>query len=305
MMPINTPRFVASSWQRGSDSLDYDLEDSVPQSQKDYARSLVRESIAIGLQGGARVSVRINVATPEADLTASIWPGLTLISHPKTETAEQIRYLDGLISELEQDRGLRPGTVEINAMIETAKGAANCYQIASASPRVRAFSGGTGYDMSLDLGVEMFVGFDQFHYSRAECEFAARALGLEYSVSVYMPDSSGSVSDGDRAYAQAVANRKAGGRGTGGLHPGVVLPQVHGYTPPPEEVEEAKRVLAFFAELDERGEAEGMLDGRLVDQYEAVYARELSDFAVACAELDAFKARKQAETLARQEQPVA
>ncbi len=31
MMPINTPHFVNNSWRRNSDTLDYDLEDSVPQ----------------------------------------------------------------------------------------------------------------------------------------------------------------------------------------------------------------------------------------------------------------------------------
>src|SRR5579871_1581266 len=212
MMPINNPRFVAQSWLRGSDSIDYDLEDSVPQSQKEYARTLVRDCIALGRQGGARVSVRINTATPEADIAAAVWPGLSFISHPKSEAAEQIQHVDMLITVWERERGVRPGTIEINAMIETAKGVAHCYEIASASPRVKAFGGGTGYDMSLDLGVEMFVGFDQFLYGRSECELAARALGIEYNVTVFLPDTAGSVSNSEYFHDHAVANRKAGGR---------------------------------------------------------------------------------------------
>ena len=300
MMPINNARFVALSWTRESDSLDYDLEDSVPQSQKEYARSLVRECLAIGRQGGAQVSVRINTATPEADIGASIWPGLAFISHPKTESAGQVQHIDALISRFERERAVRPGTVDINAMIETAKGVANCYEIASASPRIKAFAGGGGYDMSLDLGVEMFVGFDQFPYGRSECEFAARTLGLEFTVSVFLPDTAGSVSNTDHAYAQAVANRGAGGRGANGLHPNVVAPQVRGYTPPPEEVEEARQILTFFREIDQRGEVEDMLGDRLVDCYEAARARELIDWAAGCAEMDEHKARMRAEALARQ-----
>ena len=40
-MPINNPRFVGRSWTRDCDYLNFDFEDSVPQSQKELARSLV------------------------------------------------------------------------------------------------------------------------------------------------------------------------------------------------------------------------------------------------------------------------
>ncbi|MBI2886515.1 MAG: hypothetical protein HYY02_04845 [Chloroflexi bacterium] len=300
MMPINSKRFVAASWTRNADSLDYDLEDSVPQAQKAYARSIVRETLPIAKLGGARVSVRINCATPEPDLEASVWPPLEMISHTKTESPDQIRHIDALITRLERQRGVRPGAVEINAMIETAQGIAHCYEIAASSPRIRHFSGGGGYDMSLDLGVEMFVGFDQFFYGKGECELAARALGLEPGISVFMPDVSGSVMDSEATYARAVANRKAGGRSGGGLHPNVVEPQNRGLTPPPEEVEEARQVLAFFRELDATGGAQGALDGKTVDRYEAARAEELLEWAAACAEKDSYKARMREQTLAHQ-----
>jgi citrate lyase subunit beta/citryl-CoA lyase len=299
MMPINTPRFVEASWTRNSDSLDYDLEDSVPQSEKEYARSLVRDTIPIGHKGGAAVTIRINAASPEADIAASVWPGLSAVTLPKAETGDQVRLVDQLITKYERLRGIRPGTIEIRTLIESAKGVANAEEIASASPRLKQFGGGGGYDMSLDLGVEMFVGFDQFFYGRQECTLVARALGLGYGVGAGGGDggdTSGSVSDGERAYLNAVASRKVGGRGGGGLHPNVVEPQNRGYTPDPEEVEEAKRILAAWKEIDESGETEGAFEGRTVDKFEAARAEELIEWAEACAEYDAFKARKVAET---------
>lgn len=298
-MPINSKRFTSASWTRNADFLNYDLEDSVPQGQKAYARSVVRETLPIAAQGGALATIRINCATPEADLEASVWPDLHAINHPKTESADQIRLVDAIITRLERERGIRPGAVEIGAMIETAKGIASCYEIAASSPRITHFSGGGGYDMSLDLGVEMFVDFDQFFYGKAECELAARALGLEPGISVFMPEGSGSVMDGEATYTRAVASRKAGGRTGGGLHPAVVEPQNRGLTPDPEEVEEARRILAFFRELDEQGEAEGTLDGHIVDRYEAARAEELIEWAAACAEKDAHKARRIAQTRAQ------
>ncbi|MFC1935712.1 HpcH/HpaI aldolase/citrate lyase family protein [Chloroflexota bacterium] len=305
MMPINTPRFVNNSWRRNSDTLDYDVEDSVPQSQKAYARSIIREVIPIGLKGGAEVGLRINCACAEADVKAAVWPGLSRIWHPKTEHAEQVRKLDELITRFERERGIRPGTVEIYAMIETALGVANAYEFASASPRVRVFGGATGYDMSLDMGIDMFVGFDQFVYNRGECELVAHALGLEPRVGVFTGDTTGgSVSDAEGVYLNALATRKAGGRSGGGLHPNVVEPQNRGFTPSPEEVEEAQRVLDFFRELDQRGEAEGELEGWAVDKYEAARAAGLIEWAELCAQRDAEKARAREETIAREEPPL-
>jgi citrate lyase subunit beta / citryl-CoA lyase len=301
MMPINNKRFVDGSWTREADSLNYDLEDSVPQSQKEFARSIVRETLLIPDKGGAQVTIRINCSTPEADVEASVWPPLASISHPKTEDPEQIRRIDALIARLERERGIRPGTVGINAMIETAKGIAHCYEIAGSSPRITHFSGGGGYDMSLDLGVEMFQDFDQFFYGKGECSLAARALDLEPGISLFMPNASGSVMDGESTLASMVAHRKAGSRASGGLHPNVVPPTNRGLTPDPDEVEDAKRALDFFAELDERGEAEGALAGRTVDRYEAARAEELIEWAAACAEKDVYKARRVRESRAAAE----
>ena len=154
--------------------------------------------------------MRINCAYPEADLDAAVRPGVSRISHPKTDHAEQIRKVDAIITRLERERGIRPGTIEINAMIETTLGVANSYDIAASSPRVKSFSPGTGYDMSMDMGLEMFVGFDQFFYNRGEGELIAMALGQNRAGGVYMTDTSGSVTDGDRTLEQAIANRKAG-----------------------------------------------------------------------------------------------
>ncbi|ETW92874.1 MAG: hypothetical protein ETSY1_41730 [Candidatus Entotheonella factor] len=293
-MPINTPRFVERSWTRNCDFLNFDFEDSVPQSQKAYARTLVADAIEHGKKGGSEINVRINCSYPEADVPAAVLPGVTQINFPKAETAEQMRNLDQLITEAERVQGIRPGTVRIGANIETTLGVANSYEIASASPRIDAFAGGTGYDMSMDMGVEMFVGFDQFVYNRGEGALVAMALGLVYTGSVYMPDTTGSVGDSDLTRQRAEANRKVGLRSGSGLHPNTVEPQNIGLTPTPEEVEDAKQVLAFFEQLDEQGEVEGELEGRMVDQYEAARAAELLEWSEACAQQDAQKAKAQA-----------
>lgn len=300
-MPINNPRFVDRSWTRDCDYLNFDLEDSVPQSQKARARSLVPAAVESGLLGAADVCVRINCAYPEADVEAAVQPGVSQINFPKAETAEQIRRLDALIADAERRRGIRPGTVRIGVAIETALGVANSYEIAAASARLDSFGPGTGYDMSMDMGVEMFVGFDQFFYNRGEGELVALALGLERDGGVYMPDTTGDVGNADLARERAKASRLAGLRSGGGLHPNVVAPQNAGFTPTAPEVADARETLRFFERLDAAGETEGTLNGRAVDRYEAARAAELIEWADACARRDAEKAAARERARQRQD----
>jgi citrate lyase beta subunit len=81
-----------------------------------------------------------------------------------------------------------------------------------------------------------------------------------------------------------------------------VEPQNIGLTPTPAEVQDARRVLEFFAQLNERGEVEGELNGRLVDRYEAARAAELLEWSALCAQKDAYKARMQAHARALEAQ---
>lgn len=274
-MPIVTPRFVDNAWRRGCDYITLDLEDSVPKNRKAFARTLVKEAIPNVSQGGAEAFVRINHESMQEDTEAVVWPGLKRIKYPKTETAEEVRALDALISRLEKERGIEPGSIEIDASIETARGIVNVYEIASASARIQEFGATNGgYDMSRDLGVEMFVPFDQFVYLRGEAELAARALGLGVRASPFVPNTSGSVSDGDRALRQAKAAWACGLMvGGGGLNPAVVESHNAGYTPTPDEVGNAHWVLEQYARIEKEEKCWAEIEGQVIDRYEAKRAQ--------------------------------
>ena len=299
-MPVVTPRFIDKAWTRGCDFIVLDLEDSVPRHLKAHARSLIREAIPKVSQGGAEAFARINHDTMEDDVEGVVWPGLKRIKYPKTETADEVRRLDALITRFEKERGIEPGTVEIDASIETAVGVTNVFDIASASPRVREFGATTGgYDLSRDLGLEMFVDFDQFVYPRGEAELAARTLGLGLRTLPFLANTTGSVSDGDRGLRQAEAARKCGLRlGGGGLNPAVVDGHNVGFTPTEDEIREARQVLEDYARLEGTGETWLEIEGRVIDRYEADRARELLDWANLCAERNREKEQAVARTKA-------
>ena len=291
-MPIVTPRFVDNAWRRGCDFVVLDLEDSVPRNLKAHARTLVKDAIPNVNKGGTEAFVRINHEYMEADTEAAVQPGLKRIKYPKTETADEVRALDGLITRLEKERGIAPGSIEIDTGIETALAVTNIYEIASASPRIQEFGASNGgYDMSRDLGVEMFVPYDQFVYIKGEAQLAARALGKGVRATPFVANTSGSVSDGNRALRLAEAARACGLRiGGGGLNPAVVESHNKGYTPGADDISEAHWVLEQFERLQASGEPWLEAEGRVIDHYEAARARETLQWAESCAARDREKA---------------
>jgi citrate lyase subunit beta/citryl-CoA lyase len=118
----------------------------------------------------SEVGVRISAATPEADLAAAVWPGVSSVTYPRVETPEQVERADALITRLERLRGLRPGSVVVRPVIESARGVASADSIASSSERVASLEVGTAITLEL--------GDDSLSYARAECELHARAQGV-------------------------------------------------------------------------------------------------------------------------------
>ncbi len=300
-MPIVTPRFIDNAWRRRCDYITIDLEDSAPQNRKDYARTLVKDAIPNVSRGGAEAFVRINHDLMQADTEAAVWPGLKRIKYPKTETAAEVRELDAIITRMELERGIAPGSIEIDPGLETAVGVSNTYEIASASPRVREFGATNGgYDLSRDMGVEMFVDYDQFVYCRGEAELAARALGLGVRASPFIANTSGSVSDGNRGLRLAQAARDCGiYLGGGGLNPAVVESHNAGYTPTAEMVRDAQWVLEQYARVEGSGEAWMEIESRVIDRYEAARARSTLEWAALCEARDGEKAEAAARVKAQ------
>jgi citrate lyase subunit beta/citryl-CoA lyase len=290
-VPINNPRFVEKAWTRGSDAIILDLEDSVPMSEKEKARSLIRETIPKVAKGGASVFVRINKEFIKADLQAAIWPGISRIILPKVQTAEDVQTVDALITALEKERGIEVGWIEIFPLLESARSIANSYAIATASPRVKVMPNGWGYDTALDIEIEMFADFDQYVYMREEPFLAAMAAGAECTGAPHIPGTTGKVGQKEEGETLAEALRKLQVHEAMILHPALVEPMVTGLVPLAEEVEWAKKVAAVYDELEQDGEGVTEIEGKVIDVYEHQHAQDLLSWAEACASMDRRKAR--------------
>jgi citrate lyase subunit beta/citryl-CoA lyase len=299
--PTN-PRFIDKAWTRGGDVYILDIEDSIPPAEKERCRSLIRESIHKANKGGASIYVRINKPFVDADLPCSVWPGVDRIMLPKTETAAEMQYAHEIISALEKERGVLEGTIELSPMIETALGAVNIYEILTATPRkIWSMGGGTGYDMAVNLGIEMFAGFDQYAFPAAYVALAAMTLEIEATGGVFVHNPSGRVDQSEHAVEEAEALHAAGIHQAGALHPAFVQPLVSGLSPTPDEIRWANRVIEEYTKLTDVGESVGKLDAKVIDKYEYEMAISTLEWAAACAAKDSYKAHALIRARAEQE----
>jgi citrate lyase subunit beta/citryl-CoA lyase len=122
MVPMTVQRFVEKAWRDNADAITLDLEDGVPQAHKGEVRSSLKEAIALAGRGGAEVFVRVNKPFLAADLAAAAWPGLTGVMLPKVESSAEVAVAATLMTDLERQRGIEVGALELIVLLESALG---------------------------------------------------------------------------------------------------------------------------------------------------------------------------------------
>ncbi|MFO0454209.1 MAG: HpcH/HpaI aldolase/citrate lyase family protein, partial [Pseudomonadota bacterium] len=143
--PGNHPRRVEKVFQSGADVAILDLEDAVAAEEKTAARASVVEALRRprGWGGVGRVN-GWDTAWCYGDLQAVVGPWLDGLVLPKSECAQSVRTFDWLLTQLERERELPAGALELVPLVETARGVVALEQSCAASPRGRrgAFGGG-------------------------------------------------------------------------------------------------------------------------------------------------------------------
>jgi citrate lyase subunit beta / citryl-CoA lyase len=260
-VPGNVPKFIDKAHERGADCVLVDLEDSVTLAEKPNARAMLPETMKKVARGGADVAVRINrplrLAIP--DIEAAVRPGLSALFITKTEGVQHLRLLDEAVSELERERGMTVGSVGFGAMIEHPRALAHINDIAEHGPRLIAMMLG-GEDFALETG--SLPGDETLELPKRMVAFAAQAHGVP------MIGILGTVAD----YSDPAAYRKSAERArrfgfSGGtcIHPGLVTALNEAFTPKPEDVSYALKLI----EADKKAAAEGRgsfsVDGKMID----------------------------------------
>jgi citrate lyase subunit beta/citryl-CoA lyase len=261
-VPANVDKYIDKAHTRGADIILLDVEDSIALSEKDNARRRVAAaSQRLSRNGVRRIFVRINnpVRMAVRDLEAIISPLINGIILPKSQTAEQVRMISEVISELEAERGMEVGATELGARIETAPAFFKMDEIAAADPRVTSFGLG-GEDFSFAIGVEPSP--ETMLYPKQRAVIAARAAGV---TPIGLVGSGADFTNLDVFREVVRKSRRFGFEGSSCIHPAIVPILNEEFTPPVEEVERAERLLDTFSESIAAGVGAVSFEGKMID----------------------------------------
>jgi malyl-CoA/(S)-citramalyl-CoA lyase len=283
------------------------LEDAVPVDNKVAAREgLVKVANSVDF-GDTQLWTRINslespwVLDDLTTLVTEIGDKLDVIMVPKVEGAWDIHYVDRLLAQLEAKAGVSK-PILVHAILETAQGVVNLEEIASASPRMQGMSfgpadlaasrrmkttrvggGHPGYLVINDPDPDdpeaprATAQQDPWHYSIARMVDACTSNGI---LPFYGPY--GDIKDVAGCEAQFRAAFLLGCVGTWTLHPVQIDIAKKVFSPDPDEVLFAKKVIEAIPD----GKGVHMIDGKMQDDATWKQCKVMVDLAEMLAEKD-------------------
>jgi len=286
------------------------LEDAIPADAKEAARAGFIAMARTCNFGATGLWTRINALnSPWAlddirEIVGAVGDKLDVIMLPKVEGAWDIHYLDQLLAQLEAKHGVKK-PILIHAILETAEGVNNVQSIATASPRMHGMSlgpadlaasramkttrvggGHPNYKVLADAGPvdapRPAFQQDLWHYTIAKMVDACAAADIK---PFYGPF--GDFADGAGCEAQFRNAFLMGCAGAWTLHPSQVPIAKRVFSPDPQEVAFARKILTAMPD----GSGAVMIDGKMQDDATWKQAKVLVDLAKLVAQKDPEMAR--------------
>jgi citrate lyase subunit beta / citryl-CoA lyase len=281
-MPGSNARAMEKARELPADAVILDLEDAVAPDAKAKARELIGKALKDGGFGRREVVVRVNGLDTAwwADDLAIAAAGPDAVLVPKVSTPAQFRQVAERLAAV----GAAP-QLRVWAMMETPLAMLNVRDIAAAAldpaARLAAFVMGTN-DLAKDTRARIVPGRAPMLPWLMTCVAAARAFGLDILDGVY--------NDLGNAEGFAAECRQAHDLGFDGktlVHPQQIAPCNAAFSPAPEEVEWARKIIAAFDLPENADKGVIQIDGRMVERLHADMARRTVAIADAIAQMQA------------------
>jgi citrate lyase subunit beta/citryl-CoA lyase len=264
-VPSNSRRFIDKAKTLNADITCFDLEDSVPINEKTVAREIIVQTLKRRTDYKTNVYIRINSfdsGMAFSDLKEIIQNGVDGIVIPKVNDENEVVDIIRFISILEDERGIKKGSIKLIPSIETAKGVVNAYFIAKADQRVNALIFGVFdflYDMGLDYTENDGI---EYIYARGKIPVDAKAAGVAAIDAIWQ-----NVDDTNGLTKDARVAKRLGYSGKSIIHPCQIDPVHKIFIPTKNEIEWAKKVIEALGETMERGSGRGAvkLEGKMID----------------------------------------
>lgn len=261
-VPGNNPAMVRDAGIYGSDSIMFDLEDSVAVTEKDSARALIYQALTT-IDYGVETVVRINGLDSELgilDIEAMVRAKVDVIRLPKTETAQDVIDCEKEIARIEKEIGLPEGTTKMMAAVESAAGVLNAKEIAMASERLVGIAIGAE-DYVTDLKTNRSPEGIELLFGRSMILLAARAAGIAAIDTVYSDVNN---EEGFRAEVSLI--KQLGFDGKSVINPRQIAPVYEIYTPTEKEIDKSLAIMAAIEEANAKGSGVISLNGKMIDK---------------------------------------
>src|ERR1700749_2369404 len=268
-MPGSNARALEKARILAADVIILDLEDSVAPEAKGLAREQIAKAIADGGFGKREIWIRTNALdTPfwadDVKMAAKARPDAILV--PKVSSVADLAAIATGLRESNADPSIR-----LWAMIETARAVLHAEELAAASRetdgRLAGFVFGPN-DISRETRIRMQPGRAIMLPMITHCILATRAYGLEILDGPYSD-----FSNIDGFNQECTQARDLGFDGKTLIHPGQIAACNANFTPPAEEVERARRIIAAFELPENVARGAISLDGQMVERLHADMAR--------------------------------
>lgn len=259
--PANDERKAGKAMLSGADAVTLDLEDAVAYSRKEAARESLRSILS--QPPPVKLFIRVNSAASKyilADLEAVVGLPVNGLMLAKAESAVEVLKVDWLLGLIEEKKGLPAGKTNLIPFIESAGGIIRACEIAACTPRIKALAFG-GVDFSQELGLRYPSESDGIFFARSQLVLASKNAGIDPPLDTVFPD----IKNTARLESDACFARKLGFQGKLVIHPAQVEPVNRAFTPTPEEIEYARKVVAAFGKAEGSGTAVLQVDGKMVE----------------------------------------
>ena len=272
-VPGSSEKMMTKAAGLAVDHIFLDLEDAVAPAEKPSARGKIVEALNNLDFGNSVRCVRINdIETPWAykdiiEVVTGAGENLDTIMIPKVKHAHEVKWVEILIHQIEQDIGLKQ-RIGIELLIEEVEGIQNVDEIATATPRLEAMVFGMG-DYSASQGVDVKEAMssgdsvypgDIWHYQRQRVVIACRAAGIDAVDGPF-----GNFRDPESYEREATRAMVLGCVGKWAIHPAQVEIAQRVFSPTEEEVERARKIVQAYDAAGARGEGAAQVDDAMID----------------------------------------
>jgi len=261
-MPGDDRRKIEKGAGLNVDTIIMDLEDGVALNNKPSARTSIASALTEVDFGRTERLVRINPVGSDWEdediaLTAPSRPDGYVL--PKVQAAWQVQEISAKIEAVEKTHHWPVLSIRLLAIIETARGIVNLREIAESDPRLDALIFGAE-DLAGDIGATRTPEGREVLYARSKVVIHAKAFGLQAIDTVFID-----LNDLEGLQAQTHEAQIMGFDGKLAIHPRQVEPIQQLFTPTPEEIERAQRLIHAHDLQQAAGSGVFELDGKMVD----------------------------------------